>query len=71
MKLISFEQLRDEELRVSSKPLSRRHGRKPVDKYMEESYGELGEDSEEFEMREFRSRKMLSERSFPAYNPFG
>lgn len=41
-----------------------------VDKFMELNHGGMGEDSEEAALREKHTRKVLSERPLPSYQPY-
>ena len=73
MRTVSLEALQEREARLHDTEYDLCEGmseQTSVDRYMEVNRGRMGIDSEEAAVREKHTRKVLSERPLPDYQPF-
>lgn len=69
---VSLEALQDKEYRLLDHEEDNMGDLDPLtatDRFMELNYAGMGEDSEELAVRENKTRKLLSERPLPSYQP--
>jgi len=74
MKTVSLDALRDREHQLLDHEYDDSIGLgagTTTDRYMELNDGRMGEDCEEVASRQEHTRKVLSNRPLPSYNPFG
>ena len=69
-RLISLDALRDREFHLLDDYGKTQNRYTPVDRAMEDNYGDMGEDSEGIALWEERARKVLSRRPIPSYFPY-